>query len=338
MRLPADDSLLPLRAASRREVDTKPVPQMAREASKVQIVRAPRARSECWACQRWRRSRSVAVRAPVGDYHRRRGQGARNMITLKDRYLPVCDRLIRDAGTEDVGYRIPKDATLKQCVSYVKQHIVHDRDHFRYLRYTRMVEHYFRDHLGEERRSQIIHVDLGTGPGIFNWVVHDYVQQNWRPKSRPQLAQFGYDHCPVMVELAERIWAEFGLQHEAQFFSSSKALRRAVDAMAGDAYLLISFGHVLIQSFNPIDRSVIRGFAKLCNRLARGRDAADVLAVDAYAHDYSRQFQEAAKCLYRELRGSATNATDLHPWKSVRIPRSVLPEGSRALMSIRGWQ
>ena len=296
----------------------------------------PRARSECRAYQRWRRPRSVAVRAPVGGYHRRRGQGARNMSTLKNRYLPVCDRLIREVGTEDVGYRIPKDATLKQCVSYVKQHVVHDRDHFRYLRYTRMVDHYFRKHLGGERRSLIIHVDLGTGPGIFNWVVYDYVQQNWRPKNRPQLAQFGYDHCPTMVELAERIWTDFGLQHEVQFFASSKALRRAVDAMAGDAYLLITFGHVLIQSYNPIDRSVINSFAKLCNRLARGRDAADVLAVDAYAHDHSRQFQEAAKCLHRKLRGSATNATALHHWKTVSIPRSLLSEGSRALMSIRG--
>ena len=63
--------------------------------------------------------------------------------------------------------------------------------------------------LGGGRRPLIVHVDLGTGPGIFNWVVYDYVQQEWGRSNRPQLAQFGYDHCPAMVELAEQIWDGF---------------------------------------------------------------------------------------------------------------------------------
>ena len=347
MRLPADDPLLRLRAAPRREVDAKPVPEKARKASEGSTVtrykccRAGRASPKCRAYQRWRRSRSVAARAPVGGYHCRRGPGARNMSMLKDRYLAVCDSLIRETGTENVGYRIPKDATLKQCVSYMNQHIVHDRQHFRYLRYMQMVDHYFRAYLGGPgggRRPLIVHVDLGTGPGIFNWVVYDYVQQEWGRSNRPQLAQFGYDHCPAMVELAEQIWTDFGVPHEVQYFASSKPLRRAVDAITGDAYLLMTFGHVLIQSYNLIDRSVINSFAKLCNRLARGRNAVDVLAVDAYAYYRSQQFDKAAKRLHKELCGSSVNATARYPWKRVSLPDGVLPRGSRALMSLRGSQ
>ena len=172
------------------------------------------------------------------------------------------------------------------------------------MRYSRMVDHYFRQHLGESggrRRSQIVHVDLGTGPGIFNWVVYDYVQENWKPRSRPRLAQFGYDRCSAMVDLAERIWTRFGLSDEVGYYDSPKALRRAVGAMTGDAYLLITFGHVLIQSYNLIDRSAISSFAKLCNRLAHGRDAADVLAVDAYAGSRTQEFTSATRCLHRKL-------------------------------------
>ena len=263
------------------------------------------------------------------------------MSMLKDRYLAVCDSLIRETGTEHVGHRIHKDATLKQCVSYMNQHIVHDREHFRFDRYMQMVDHYFRAYLGGPgggRRPLIVHVDLGTGPGIFNWVVYDYVQQEWEQSNRPQLAQFGYDHCPAMVELANQIWTDFGLPHEVQYFASSKPLGRSVDAITGDAYLLVTFGHVLIQSYNPIDRSAINSFATLCNRLARGRDAVDVLAVDAYAHDYSRQFDKAAKRLQKELCGSSANATARDPWKRVSIPGSVLRDGARALMSLRGSQ
>ena len=259
------------------------------------------------------------------------------MSSLKDRYLPVCDRLVRKVGTEHVGHRIPKGATLKQCVGYLNQHIVHDRTHFRYMRYFQMVDHYFRQHLGgskQGRRPLIVHVDLGTGPGLFNWVVYDYVQQNWRPERRPQLAQFGYDHCPAMVELAERIWTRFKLSDEVQYFDSRKALRRAVDETPEDSYLLITFGHVLIQSYNLVDRSVISSFAKLCNRLAHGRDTVDVLAVDAYAYSRTQEFESATKCLHRKLRDS-TNATADHPWVRVSVPNSVLPGESRALLSLR---
>ena len=259
------------------------------------------------------------------------------MSTLRVRYLPVCDRLVRKVGTEHVGYRIPKDATLKQCVGYLSQHIVHDRSHFRYMRYFRMVDHYFRQHLGgstERRRPLVVHVDLGTGPGIFNWVVYDYVQQKWRPERRPRLAQFGYDRCSAMVELAERIWTRFKLSDEVQYFDSRKALRTAVGAMPEDAYLLITFGHVLIQSYNPMDQSAISSFAKLCNRLAHGRDTADVLAVDAYAGSRTQEFESATKCLRRKLRDSANGAAD-QPWVRVNVPNSVLPGGSRALLSLR---
>lgn len=259
------------------------------------------------------------------------------MSALKDRYLPVCDRLVQTVGTEDVGHQIPKDATLKQCVGYLNQYIVDTRTHFRYMRYSRMVDHYFRQHLGgskQRHRPPIVHVDLGTGPGIFNWVVYDYVQQNWRPERRPRLTQFGYDRCSAMVELAERIWTRFKLSDEVQFFDSRKALRKAVDETPEDAYLLITFGHVLIQSYNLVDRSAISSFAKLCNRLAQGRDIADVLAVDAYAGYRTQEFELATKCLHRKLHNSA-NATADHPWERMSVPNSVLPDGSRALLSLR---
>ena len=214
---------------------------------------------------------------------------------------------------------------------------VHDRKHFRYGRYSQMLDHYFRKHLGGHgggRRPQIVHVDLGTGPGLFNWVVYDYVQTAWSHPTRPQLAQFGYDHSSAMVELAERIWTDFGLSHQVQYFASLDRLTRAVDAITGDAYLLITFGHVLIQSYNPIDRSAIKSFAKLCNRLANDRDAADVLAVDAYAYHRTQQFNVAARLLFREL-CDPINAAARHTWERVDIPNSVLPDGSRALMSLR---
>lgn len=256
------------------------------------------------------------------------------MSTLRDRYVRICDRFVEDIGSDIVDYEIPMDATLKQCVFYCRKHIVNERNHYRFERYTQMVDHYFNEHLdwsGGERRPLIVHVDLGTGPGIFSWVVYDYVQQIWSPKGQPRLVQFGYDRCSAMVELAERFWTEFGLSDGAQFFDSRKALKRAVDTVDGDAYLLITFGHVLIQSHNLDDSSVIDRFARLCNRLARERNAADVLAVDAFTHGRKQHFNAAVERLHEGLH----DPTAAGAWQEISIPDSVLFPGSRALMSLR---
>ena len=72
MRLPADDPLLRLRAAPRREVDAKPVPKKARAASKRKtFLRSKYCTSGCTkpdhAClncrnyERWRRHRAIAA-------------------------------------------------------------------------------------------------------------------------------------------------------------------------------------------------------------------------------------------------------------------------------------
>ena len=263
------------------------------------------------------------------------------MMLLRDRYLGACDRVITKTGTAGEPYRIPEDATLKRCAGYLKRYIVGERDHFRYGYYMRMLDYGFGRDLDVERggsKRLIIHVDLGTGPGIFNWVVYDYVQQNWERKNRPGLKQFGYDRCPAMVKLAKRIQKDLGTRNKVQYTDSRKALRKSVGAVTGDAYLLITFGYVLIQS-NEGDRRAISSLAKTCNRLAMGRDAVDVLAVDAYADDRRRhQFDDAAKRLHRKLRRTSVGAATNPPWKRGRIPPDVLRNRSRAIMSIRGAQ
>ncbi len=262
------------------------------------------------------------------------------MRLLRDRYLDVCDRVITKTGTSGEPFLIAEDATLKECAGYLKQYIVGERNHFRYGYCMRMLDYGFGRDLDIERggsKPLIIHVDLGTGPGILNWVVYDFVQQNWERKNRPVLKQFGYDRCPAMVKLAKRIQKDLGTRNKVQYTDSRKTLRKSVGAVTGDAYLLITFGYVLIQS-NKEDPTAISRLAKMCNRLAMGRDAVDVLAVDAYRDDWSPQFDDAAKRLHRELRRTSVGAATGHTWKRVRIPPDVLRNRSRAIMSIRGAQ
>ena len=261
-------------------------------------------------------------------------------MRLRHQYLGACDRVISKTGTARVPYRIPEDATLKQCAGYMEDYIIRDRQHFRYDYYMRMLDFGFGRELDVERggsKPLIIHVDLGTGPGIFNWVVYDYVQRKWKRKNRPGLKQFGYDRCPAMVKLAKRIQKDLGVHDKVQYTDSRKTLRESVGAVTEDAYLLITFGYVLIQS-NEGDRGTISSLAKMCNRLAMGRDAVDVLAVDGYARDRLQDFDDAARRLHRKLRRTSVDTAPGHTWKRVSIPPRVLGNRSSAIMSIRGAQ
>lgn len=70
MRIPADDPLMRLRAAPKRDVEAEPVSEEARKASKrktflrskycrVGCTRPDKACSRCRSYERWRRNRSV---------------------------------------------------------------------------------------------------------------------------------------------------------------------------------------------------------------------------------------------------------------------------------------
>ncbi len=72
-------------------------------------------------------------------------------MRLRHQYLGACDRVISKTGTARVPYRIPEDATLKQCAGYMEDYIIRDRQHFRYDYYMRMLDFGFGRELDVER-------------------------------------------------------------------------------------------------------------------------------------------------------------------------------------------
>ncbi|MCY3635067.1 MAG: hypothetical protein OXH23_05620 [bacterium] len=257
------------------------------------------------------------------------------MNALGEQYLEICDDLISKIGTENVGFVVPEDASLEQCASYLEQFVVHDREHFRYCRYLRMLAHCSEQHgsLGTSAKGDrtIVHVDVGTGPGVFHWVMHDCIQQQFELKHRPQLMLFGYDKCPNMLELAKRIWKEFDVEVQPNYFSDAKELVKTVKNVSPNAHLIVTFGHVLIQANKVLWKPEIAKLAKLCGKLSNSTHTTDIIAADAYAYDYSNQFNRAASRLFKELQ----KCSDKGQWRQVDISDSILPDGSRAL--IRNW-
>ena len=176
-----------------------------------------------------------------------------------------------------------------------------------------------------------MHVDVGTGPGLFNWVMYDSIQQYFRPQHRPQLMLLGYDHCPNMLGLASRIWDKFNLEDQIYYSSKAKRIVRAVENISNDnVHLIVTFGHVLIQAYKQEEDEIAR-FARLCGKLSQSKLTTDIIAVDAYGGYRKAHFKRAATKLFEELEDYSEPGV----WRQAKIHDSILRKGSRAL--IRNW-
>lgn len=129
-------------------------------------------------------------------------------MLIRDRYVSVIGRMASRFGRESGDHVIPRDATLPRCIDYAARYLYEgDTDeHYRYKRYMRALEDLLRNYGDHRKTSTIVHVDVGCGPGLFSWVVHDYFKHR-EPKTEIEL--HAYDNTPTMVELADLIWREF---------------------------------------------------------------------------------------------------------------------------------
>lgn len=265
----------------------------------------------------------------------RAGRKEGEMNALREQYLEICNDLICIFGFESVGHVLSEDASLEECVGYMQEYVVAKGDHFRFDRYLEMLAHCSEHHgslsASRKQKRTVVHVDVGTGPGIFHWVMHDCVQQQFRPKNRPKLLQFGYDQCPNMLKLAKRIWKEFDLEDKPNYVSDAKQLVKAVRDVSTHAHLIVTFGHVLIQADEQEDEAEITKLARLCGKLSKSKRTTDVIAVDAYFRDRRDQFKHAEAKLFEELQ----EYSDKGKWHRIKIDDNILWPGSRSL--IRNW-
>ncbi len=129
-------------------------------------------------------------------------------MLIRDHYIGAVDRMASRFGRECGDHVIPPDATLPRCIDYAAYYL-YERDtkkHYRYKRYLRALTDLLR-HYGDHRKTpRIVHVDVGCGPGIFSWVVHDYFR---RKEKGIEIELHAYDGSPEMVKLAGLIWSEF---------------------------------------------------------------------------------------------------------------------------------
>ena len=222
----------------------------------------------------------------------------------------MASRFGRESGTHVIpAYVIPKNATLPRCIDYAARYLYEEDDvqHYRYKRYMRALEDLLRDYGDHRKPSTIVHVDIGCGPGLFSWVVHDYFKHR---KLKTAIELHAYDHSPKMVELAGWIWSEFETGVHLGATSDLSDLISQVTLGRQSADVIVSFGHVLAQTSDQQD--ALDSFADILRRIRLNNRLNNnlVMAVDAQNDQAVQRFHRSINRLIETL---ATHDIDLQP-------------------------
>lgn len=215
-------------------------------------------------------------------------------MLIRQQYFAVLDGIADSCGRVRGHHIIHRNASLQRCIDYAL-HYFRENDtqqHYRYDRYYRAIERLL-DRYGPVRRTRhVVHLDLGCGPGLFSWALHDYFSQN---EPNTVLEVYGFDHAPSMTKLARLIWSELDGVGDAQFIHDPDELTSLVMQGGPPADVIVSFGHVLVQIAGSA-RTKAR-FAKI---LASVRlESSLLVAVDAIGR--AETFEKVCKSLAKNL-------------------------------------
>ena len=205
---------------------------------------------------------------------------------IRDRYREIIRALAKEHGEEGSGYYIDKNATLARCLKYTMDFVVKGtKIHYRYSMYKRALQYNMDKHPANS--NTLIHLDIGCGPGLFSWVVADY----FRSKSSIDVELYGYDYAPKMVKLARLIRKLLGEDERYScHHKKEKLIRLLRESKANRPYILVTCGHVLIQTSS--NHKAQADFAQIIAKLAQLADC-QIVAVDAHTGNRPQQFLTA---------------------------------------------
>ena len=261
-------------------------------------------------------------------------------LPLKEQYEAAVREIATLHGTLPNGsFEIPPDATPGACIAYTLFHVCGRRSdgtktkrHYRYKRYRHALNdslvsmkapfdgpHRSQIAIGDTLPGQpvppenpeavdaagtstrVVVADIGCGPGIFGWVVHDYFLSS----ANVDVKLFAVDRCPNMVRLAGALWERMDTRCDLRVHSDWCRIRgdfsNTLRSTGREFTVIVTLGHLLVQIVD--DSGSIKDVAQTladCVSLATASVPCGrclVIAADAF----SGTRQERFECAWERL-------------------------------------
>ena len=214
-------------------------------------------------------------------------------MSIREKYVGVVESIAIRANilSSASNYRISAGASRSECIRYALRHVVrHSKPHYRYDRYRVALS--LALHMITSRtdyRGPQLHIDVGCGPGLFTWVVRD-----WLRHEQFVVDLYGYDHASEMVNLATEIWTELDESVGSSWHDDADEMLSSTRGISHD-HSLVTFGHVLAQTHDQ--EHAIQRFGQIISHSVAVNCL--VVAVDAYGA--STKFRIGCDRLKRSL-------------------------------------
>ena len=175
-------------------------------------------------------------------------------MPIRDNYVPTLNAIAGHYGEAPPTAQIGPRATLQATIGYTRRHVVqHTTPHFRYQYYHNALSLALRRLHFDSADRQVVHLDIGCGPGVFSWVVYDYMESQ-ETRDAGQVFYYGYDHSAAMIQLAHLFLDRFPVRYEFHGYSD---LAEIVAALANREFsncdVVVTFGYALVQvRKNPV--------------------------------------------------------------------------------------
>ena len=218
-------------------------------------------------------------------------------MSIKDDYVSIFKKIRRRYGEERSTCQVSPDDSLKKVIGYTRNYVIEHREpHFRYNYYNNALSRALKC-LNFKPGSRLVHFDIGCGPGLFAWVIHDYMESLFPLGS---VDCYGYDHSPEMIRLARLFFDAFPAEYDFKgFHDKVDILQVLVTRDFSECDVVVTFGHVLVQvQAHPV---AIGDFRELISCLFPLRSCV-LVAVDAYSGGKTREiFQNQCSALRAAL-------------------------------------
>ena len=123
-------------------------------------------------------------------------------MSIRDNYIPALNWIAQRHGERYSNAQIGPQDSLQETIGYTREYVVeHTTPHFRYQYYHGALSSALTRLPFDPADRPLLHLDIGCGPGVFSWVMYDYMasQEN---RDSGRVAYYGYDHCAAMIDLA----------------------------------------------------------------------------------------------------------------------------------------
>ena len=205
-------------------------------------------------------------------------------MLIKDHYESILDAVAdKYVETPATTFQIGRNDSLHKAIGYTRRYVRSYRYHY----YRRTLSGAFQQMGFDPTGCQVVHLDIGCGPGVFSWVLHD--QMASRNAHLPDsVVYYGYDHCANMIGLAHLFLKGLPADpYEFHGYSDLAPIRTALERQNfSNCDVVVTFGYTLVQVQG--DPYALKDFATLISCLFPSRSCI-VVAADAKLEAFGQQ-------------------------------------------------